>query len=99
VGEGDQGREHQGELSGRAASCQATADPIIILMKSRRRIAILEAPTTPFRVQLQRDLRPTEWGSSVILRGNNPQDRMSALGVLNKQFQDVALSNDHILRL
>jgi hypothetical protein len=26
-----------------------------------------------------RDLRPAEWGSSVILRSNNPQDRMSAL--------------------
>src|SRR6516165_7106656 len=27
-----------------------------------------------------RDLRPAEWGPNVILRGNNPQDRMSALG-------------------
>ena len=27
-----------------------------------------------------RDLRPAEWGSGVILRGNNPEDQMSALG-------------------
>ena len=27
-----------------------------------------------------RDLRPAEWGPIIILRGNNPQDRMSALG-------------------
>src|SRR6516225_2179567 len=27
-----------------------------------------------------RDLRTAEWGPTVILRGNNPQDRMSALG-------------------
>ena len=27
-----------------------------------------------------RDRRPAKWGSRVILRGNNPQDRMSALG-------------------
>src|SRR5215472_12014551 len=27
-----------------------------------------------------RDLRPAEWGPTVILRGNNLQDRMSALG-------------------
>src|SRR5262249_62424015 len=27
-----------------------------------------------------KDLRPAEWGPAVILRGNNPQDRMSALG-------------------
>src|SRR6516165_10626324 len=26
------------------------------------------------------DLRPAEWGLTVILRGNNPQGRMSALG-------------------
>jgi hypothetical protein len=27
-----------------------------------------------------RDLRPAEWGPTVILRGNDLQDRMSALG-------------------
>jgi len=27
-----------------------------------------------------RDFRPAEWGPTVILRGNNTQDRMSALG-------------------
>jgi hypothetical protein len=27
-----------------------------------------------------RDLRPAKWGPTVILRGNNLQDRMSALG-------------------
>jgi hypothetical protein len=27
-----------------------------------------------------RDLRPAEWGPTAILRGNNPRDRMSALG-------------------
>jgi hypothetical protein len=27
-----------------------------------------------------RDFRPAEWGLTLILRGNNTQDRMSALG-------------------
>src|SRR6516225_7065650 len=37
-----------------------------------------------------RDLRPAEWGPTVILRGNNPQDRMSALGQ-KQTFRDVRL--------
>jgi hypothetical protein len=27
-----------------------------------------------------RDFQPAEWGPIIIFRGNNPQDRMSALG-------------------
>jgi len=72
-----------GSLTGccaRAASGQTVADPAIILMKSRRRIAFTKAGTTPNRTDYSRDLRPAEWGPNVILRGNNPQDRMSALG-------------------
>jgi hypothetical protein len=34
----------------------------------------------PTRRDYSKDLRPAEWGSLVILRGNNPQNRMSALG-------------------
>jgi hypothetical protein len=50
-------------------------------MKSRRRICLPKAQdyahVEPDYISL---LRPAEWGSTVILRGNNPQDRMSALG-------------------
>ena len=63
-----------------AATGHATADPAVNLMKSRRRIAFTKAGTTPNRTDYSRDLRPAEWGPNVILRSNNPQDRMSALG-------------------
>jgi hypothetical protein len=49
------------------------AEPATALMKSRRRIACPKADYI-------RDLRPAKWGPTVILRGNNYRDRMSALG-------------------
>src|SRR5215469_7341900 len=49
-------------------------------MKSRRRISLTKARTTLNGSDYSRDFRPAEWGPSVILRGNNPQDRMFALG-------------------
>src|SRR6516225_2724687 len=50
-------------------------------MKSRRRIASPKAQDcVDLGCNYSRDLRPAEWGRTVILRGNNPQDRMSALG-------------------
>ena len=50
-------------------------------MKSRRRIAFAQGPG-PRRVgaNYSRDLRPAEWGPTIILRSKNPRDRMSALG-------------------
>jgi len=49
-------------------------------MKSRRRIAFLKAQDcADLRCNYSRDLRQAEWGPIVILRGNNPQDAMSAL--------------------
>ena len=67
----------------RAMNGKAVAQPAIPLMKLRRRIA---GPLPRYaddgfqRRDYSRDLRPAKWGSTVILRGNNPQDRMSALG-------------------
>ena len=53
-------------------------------MKLRRRIAFSKAQDcADFRLQrcdYSRDLRPVEWVPIVILRGNNSQDGMSALG-------------------
>jgi len=43
----------------RAPSGQASADPAITLMKSRRRIAFTKAGTTPY----SRVLRPAKWAS------------------------------------
>jgi hypothetical protein len=42
-----------------------------------------------------RDLRLAKWGSSVILRGNNPQDRMSALGQNQTWRSEIAMSALH----
>ena len=67
----------------RAASGHAVAEPTIPLMKSRRRIAAPKAQACAdyaLECDYSRDLRLAEWGAPVILRGNNPQDRMSALG-------------------
>ena len=49
-------------------------------MKSRppRRLAISQMVQK--RLARSWDSRPAEWGPIIILRGNNPQDRMSALG-------------------
>ena len=54
-------------------------------MRSRRRIASPKGLGV-HRLSLTdcdyiKDLRPAEWGPTAILRGNNPQDRMSALGL------------------
>jgi hypothetical protein len=42
-------------------------------------ISLGTAPTVASMGNYSRDLRSAEWGLIVILRGNNPQDRMSAL--------------------
>src|SRR5262245_35572267 len=66
----------------RAASGQRAADPAITLKKSRRRIAFTKGLGLR-RLSLMhysRNLRSAEWAPTVILRSNNPQDRMSALG-------------------
>jgi hypothetical protein len=53
-------------------------------MKARRRIAAPKAQGCANHAlewrNYSRDLRPEEWGPNVILHGNNPDDRMSALG-------------------
>src|SRR5215831_19655076 len=66
----------------RATSGQAAAEPAITFMKSRRRITsprVLECADFCLH-DYNRDLRPAEWEPEVILRGNNPKHRMSALG-------------------
>ena len=49
-------------------------------MKSRRRIAFPRPGLRRIGRDYSRDFRSAEWGATVILRGNNPQDAMSALG-------------------
>jgi len=49
-------------------------------MKSRRRIAFLKAWDHANNDRLQQGFRAGGMGPTVILHGNNPQDRMSALG-------------------
>src|SRR5262249_17910738 len=56
------------------------AEPTIPLMKSRRRIALTKAGTTPNRTRLQQGFPTGGMGPTDISRGNNSQDRMSALG-------------------
>ena len=46
----------------RAASGHTAADPVIALMKSRRRIAFPEAGTTPIRKGLQQGFGTSETG-------------------------------------
>ena len=72
--------KNSGPTRARAASGHATADPAIPVMKSRRRISLTKARTTPNGIDYSRDLWPAEWAPTVILRGNNPVGRMSALG-------------------
>src|SRR5215469_18903806 len=68
-------------LCAREARGQTIAEPAIPLMKSRRRIAFPTAGScADFGCDYSRVLRPAKWGPTVILRGNNPHDRMSALG-------------------
>jgi len=50
------------------------------LMKSRRRIALPEAGTTPTGRDYSRDLRPAKWGSGIKLHSSNSEPPMSALG-------------------
>jgi hypothetical protein len=64
----------------RAASDRMATNPAVTLMKSRRRIAFTKAGLRQIARDYSRDLRSAEWGPIIILRGNNPQDRMSALG-------------------
>src|SRR6516225_3777901 len=73
-----------------AASGQAAVEPTIPLMKSRRRIASPKecVDCRLKRCDYSRDLRSAEWGPTVILRGNNSQDRMSALGQ-KRTFSEV----------
>ena len=71
--------KNSGPTRARAASGHATADPAIHVIKSRRRISLTEARTTPNGIDYSRDLWPAEWAPTVILRGNNPVGRMSAL--------------------
>src|SRR6516225_5310404 len=67
----------------RAASGKAL-ETTIPVRRSRRRIAGSlprdYADDSFQRFNHSRVLRPAEWGPTVILRSNNPQDRMSALG-------------------
>src|SRR5215469_3009195 len=58
----------------------AVADPTIALMKSRRRIAFPGGLGPRLLRNYSRVLRRAIWGPITILRGNNRQDRMSALG-------------------
>src|SRR5215469_2519248 len=58
----------------------AVADPTIALMKSRRRIAFPGGLGPRLLCNYSRVLRRAIWGPITILRGNNGQDRMSALG-------------------
>jgi hypothetical protein len=62
-----------------AVSGQTVAELAIPWMKSRRRIACPLGSGLRRRWDYSKDLRSEEWGSTVILRGNKPQDRMSAL--------------------
>jgi hypothetical protein len=64
------------------------------LMKSRRRIAFPQGlgPRQLHRDDYSRDFRSAEWGPTVILRGNNPQDGMSALGQKQTRHRRIAMS-------
>src|SRR5262249_47548551 len=64
----------------RKVSGHAVADPTIALMKSRRRIAFPGGLGPRLLCNYSRVLRRAIWGPITILRGNNRQDRMSALG-------------------
>jgi hypothetical protein len=65
----------------RAMTGQATADPTIPLMISRRRIAFLKAQDHANCIDdYSRDFRPAKWGSGVSLHGNNFEAPMSAFG-------------------
>src|SRR5690349_24915738 len=70
-----------------AASGKATAEPLIPIMKSRRRIAFPGAQNCgDLRCNYSRDLRHAKWGSGVSLHGSNPKPPLSALG--QKQTSD-----------
>jgi hypothetical protein len=64
----------------RAASGHTAPDPVINLMKSRRRIASPKAGTTPTRTQLQQGFVTDGMGFRGKLRGSNFEPLMSALG-------------------
>src|SRR3974390_1705898 len=55
-------------------------------------------PTMGFQWQdYSRDFRSAEWGPTVILRSNNPQDRMSALGQKRTHAPQQAALFDHFV--
>src|SRR5262249_43413239 len=64
----------------RAARGQAVAELTITLMKSRRRIALPKAGTTPTRSRLQQGFAIDEMGSGINLHSSNSEPPMSALG-------------------
>jgi hypothetical protein len=66
-----------------AASGQAMADPAILLMRSRRRIAFPKAETAPIRTRLQQGFAIDEMGFPVKLHDNNLRPLMSALPTAN----------------
>ena len=83
-----------------AASGQATADPVITLMKSRRRIVLPEAQTVrPTRFAITARICDRRNGVlGVGLRGSNPKPLMSALGGgFNRSTQHLALGPDVIV--
>jgi hypothetical protein len=57
----------------------AVADPATTLMKSRRRIALPKAGTTPIRTQLQQGFPIGGMGFRAKLHGSNRETRMSTL--------------------
>jgi hypothetical protein len=61
-------------------------------MKSRRRICLAGGSGVRQQWHYTRDLRPAEWGLDIILRGNNPHDRMSTLGQKRTSEQVRAMS-------
>src|SRR5215472_16541914 len=64
----------------RAASGHEVAEPTITLMKSRRRIALPKAGTTPTRTRLQQGFATGEMGFAVSLQSSNPKPPIYALG-------------------
>jgi hypothetical protein len=62
-------------------------------MKSRRRIALTKAGTTPNRTRLQQGFATDEMGFRVKLHSSNRAARMSALG----QKQTFTTSIDYLI--
>src|SRR6516225_4264462 len=73
----------------------------LLLALERRRIAHPKGlgPRRFSKWDYSRDLRPAKWGSVIKLHSSNSEPPMSALSALNKQVQELALSNHHISAL